>query len=125
MSIKEVRHRIFKQENVSLAWGRFKALVSSCSGYASWISLGMQSAVLYTVLTPYMQARNIEIAFWQFALLLIVLAVGLMLFEWKVTIPSMVKFNNEQAYKWENPIRTDLEKIKEQNQKIMDKLGIC
>ena len=123
--------KIFKQEKTGMAWGRFKAIVSSASSYASWVSLAMQSVVLYTVATPIMNAKNIEIPFWTFCLLIGIFVISILLFEWKVTIPSAVKFTNEQAYKHNNPMRTDLEEIKadnqllkKQNKKIMEKLGI-
>lgn len=120
----KLKEKIFNQVNVGMAWGGFKAIISSASGYASWISLAMQAVVLYTVLTPYMQTRDIELPFWCFVLILFVLVICVMLFEWKVTIPSVMKFSNAQQYKHDNPIRKDLEQLKNDMELIKEKLGV-
>ena len=119
-----LKNRLLREEKVGMGWGGFKAIISSASGYASWISLAMQSVVLYTVLTPYMQTRDIEIPFWCFALMLVALAITVMLFEWKVTIPSAMKFTNSQQYKHDNPIRHDIERLQKDMDKIKEKLGV-
>ena len=71
-----------------------------------------------------MAKKNISIPFWTFVLIIAVFAISILIFEWKVTIPSAVKFTNSQTYKHENPIRRDLEIIKEDMKLIKNKLGI-
>ena len=120
----DLRKKFLKQENTGQLWGGFKATVSSASSYASWISMGMQAVVLYTVTTPTMNEKNISIPFWVFVLCIAVMAIAILTFEWKVTIPSAVRFTNAQAYRHDNPIRTDLEQLKSDIKLIKDKLGI-
>jgi hypothetical protein len=120
----DLRKKFLKQENTGQWWGGFKAVVSSSSSYASWVSMGMQAVVLYTVTSPTMNEKNIAIPFWVFCLVLGILAISILMFEWKVTIPSAVRFTNAQAYKHDNPIRTDLEHIKSDIELIKKKLGI-
>lgn len=109
--------RFLKQENTGQWWGGFKAIISSASSYASWASMAMQAITLYFV-------SKSGISIWIFIIVIIVFVIGIMIFEWKVTIPSAVRFTNSQAYKHDNPIRKDIEKILKQNKLIMDKLGI-
>jgi len=121
MALKE---KFLTQINTGQWWGGFKAVVSSASSYASWVSMCMQAVVLYTVTSPTMNEKNISIPFWTFVLIIAVFAISILIFEWKVTIPSAVKFTNSQTYKHENPIRRDLEIIKEDMKLIKNKLGI-
>jgi len=120
----DIRHKFLRQENTGQWWGGFKATVSSASSYASWVSMGMQAVVLYTVTSPTMNEKNISIPFWVFCLVIAVMAISILIFEWKVTIPSAVRFTNAQAYRHDNPIRADLEEIKSDIAKIKEKLGI-
>ncbi len=119
-----LKEKFLTQINTGQWWGGFKAVVSSASSYASWVSMGMQAVVLYTVTSPMMNEKNISIPFWTFVLIIAVFAISILIFEWKVTIPSAVKFTNSQTYKHENPIRRDLEMIKEDMKLIKNKLGI-
>jgi len=120
----DIRRKILKQQDTGQIWGAFKALVSSCSSYASWVSMSMQAVVLYTVTSPMMNEKNISIPFWVFCLIIVVLVIMLLTFEWKITIPSTMAFNNAQIAKHNSPIYQNTEKILEQNKKIMEKLGI-
>lgn len=120
----DIRNKLLKQQNTGQWWGGFKALVSSCSSYASWVSMGMQAVVLYTVTTPAMNEKNIAIPFWLFCMIIGLIVVGLFIFEWKITIPSAIRFTNSQTAKHDSPIYQNTEKILQQNKKIMDKLGI-
>jgi hypothetical protein len=113
----QLNHKFFKQENTGMWWGGFKAIISSASSYASWVSMAMQALTLY-----YVAKSGIPI--WVFAIVAASFVLTVFVFEWKITIPSAMKFTNSQQYKHDNPIRRDLEEIKEQNKKIMDKLGI-
>jgi hypothetical protein len=109
--------RFFKQENTGQWWGGFKAIISSASSYASWASMAMQAVTLYFV------AKS-GISIWVFALVIVVFAIGVMIFEWKVTIPSAVRFTNAQAVKHDNPIYEEIVKLRENQEKIMEKLKI-
>jgi hypothetical protein len=109
--------RFLKQENTGQWWGGFKAVISSASGYASWVSYIMQSITLYIV-------AKMDIPIWLFFLIIMSFVLTVFMFEWKITIPSAVRFTNAQTYKHDNPMRKDIEKILAQQQKIMEKLNI-
>ena len=109
--------RFLKQENTGQWWGGFKAVVSSSSSYASYISMAMQAVTLYLV-------SKSGISIWVYAIAVIVFALLVMIFEWKVTIPSAVRFTNAQAVKHDNPIYQEIVKMRENQEKIMKKLGI-
>lgn len=121
MALKE---KFLTQINTGQWWGGFKAVVSSASSYASWVSMGMQAVVLYTVTSPTMNEKNISIPFWTFVLIIAVFAISILIFEWKVTIPSAVKFTNSQTYKHDNPIRADIKNLQDDIILIKNKLGI-
>ncbi len=119
----KLKEKIFNQVNVGMAWGGFKALLSSASSYASWISLAIQITVFYTVVLPYVK-DVIDLPFWLFMLIVVIVGVLVLLFEWKVTIPSSLKFSNKQSYIHDNPIRKDIADLQKDIDLIKEKLNI-
>lgn len=120
----KIKDRFLNQVNTGQWWGGFKALISSASSYASWTSMAMQAIVLYTVTSPVMNEKNISIPFWLFCLMIVILAISILIFEWKVTIPSAMRFTNAQTAKHDSPIYQNTVELLAQNKKIMEKLGI-
>lgn len=125
MQIKDIKHRLFRQEKVGSWLGGIRAIVTYSSSYAQYINmLASISVFYYTTLTPLSNQFGIEIYVWQFALGLIVVIGTLVIFDWKFTIPSAVRFTNEQQAKHPNPMYDDIKLIKQQNEVIMKHFGL-
>ena len=120
----DIKNRLLKQINTGMWWGGFRSVVSSASGYNSWASLTMQAITLYIV-------SNSSIPGWIFISLGVFFILSVLGFEYKISIPSGIRFSNSQMWKHDNPMRIAIEKclendkiLMEQNKKIMARLGL-
>lgn len=112
--LKDIKGKLYR---MSLAWGSFRATISSASGYASWVSYVMQAMTLYYV-------SGLQVPLWLFLLVIIISVALVLLGERKITIPAAYIFMNRQTWDNYNPMREKLEEHGEKLNKIMKKLGI-
>ena len=96
--------------------GAIKNIFSRTTFYISILNFAMLAATSYVVVVK----GIIDIPFWVFLLFISVLVLVAMVFEYTVMMPSEYAFINWQSYEHNNPIRTDLEEIKEELKKLKE-----
>lgn len=102
--------RIFKQHKVGKTWGYLIQVATQGSVVTQVVMLSIQVITLASVL----QLRGIMVPVWLLGLLAfsIVGTAGLIIY--KFGNPSYFAAFSEQFYKHDNPLRKDIEEIKEQ-----------
>lgn len=111
MNFKE---RLLKQNKTGKLWGALKNLATQMAAYANMLSLALIAiTAFHTTISPYLRSsRNIDMALWQFLLLIAVALMLVGLFEYKVSLPSFFSFWNSQFYSHGNQLRVDIEELK-------------
>lgn len=97
--------------------GGLKTLISRCTFYIGILNFLMLAATSYTVVVK----GIIDVPFWVFLLGMVVVVLVAMIFEYTIMLPSELSFTNWQTYEHDNPIRRDLEEIKEKLKEIEKK----
>lgn len=101
---------IFKQYDVGNWWGAAKATFSNAAVYFSVFNTAMIVPMAYvTWIAPLVQQYGLEIPFWIFGVLVVVLGIVAMVLEYKLSTPSGFSFWSEQFWKHNNPIRLKME----------------
>ncbi len=103
------------------------AFLITYSGIMSWLSAYSFIVVLFVGWKDYQGLIISYLPWFNIIWLLIFAAIPIIivaLIELFIFQPSRVSYANEQAYKHDSPIRKDLKQIKDNQEKIMDKLGI-
>ena len=114
-----------KQINVGNWWGMFITLAGRLGTYYSMISVVLIAFFAYPSVSTFVtNFIGISFPFWAFLLVIIVLPFIAMVLEYIFGLASFVAFNNQQAYKHGNPMREDIEILKEDTRLIKEKLGI-
>jgi len=98
-------------------------------GRASMIISGIQFmfvvVILYTTsASPYFELYAPWMTFTMYLLISIVSILVLLIITRLLIVPSAYTFYNKQVWTNNNPIRDKLEKLEENQKKIMEKLGI-
>lgn len=101
--------KLFKQRKTNKTWGYFLQTISQLGMIAQLINMSLLIITTATVL----QTRGIMIPVWLLGLVAcsVILSAALVIF--KMGVPSWFSAWNDQFYKHENPLRQDLENIKE------------
>jgi len=103
---------IFQQYDIGSWWGAAKSTFSNAAIYMSIFNTAMIIPMAYiTWISPWLQSFHISIPFWIFAVAVLVGGIAVMLFEYKVSTPSIYSFSNEQLWKHDNPMRNKLNNI--------------
>ena len=106
------KERMIKQINIGNWWGALMTLAGRLNIYYSTISLVLVAFFAYPTVSGFIvNYTGISIPFWIFILIVILAPVVVMILEYKYSLASYIAFNNEQAYKHDNPIRRDLVKL--------------
>ncbi len=107
---------IFKQHYIGKQWGTFAQSVSQGAIFITLLNLFLLSATAYnTTLRPWFELKNIDIPYWLFlAVMLILILFGYILL-WKFAVPSFYKVFTEQFYREDSLLRQDIELIKKDN----------
>lgn len=114
-----------KQVNIGNWWGMLITLAGRLGTYVSMINLVLIAFFAYPSVSVFItNLVGIVLPFWAFLLIVIALPFVAMIFEYIFGLPSFITFNNQQAYKHGNPMREDIEILKEDTRKIKEKLGI-
>jgi hypothetical protein len=103
------------------------ALLITYSGIMSWLSAYSFVVVLLVGWKDYQELIISYLPWFNVVWLLIFAAIPIIivaLLELLIFQPSRVSYANEQAYKHDSPVKNNLKKILNNQEKIMDKLGI-
>ena len=116
--------KMFKQKNLGQQWGVFATLAGQLSIFIAMLNLLLLITTAYnTTLRGWFEHYNVPLNFWTFtglvALLLIIAACLL----YKFALPSFFSFLNDQAYRHDNPIRGDIEKLQKSVDELSKKVG--
>lgn len=114
-----------KQNKLPPWVGAFQVQVTNSMFYVNLISSGMMVLTFwytagYQIRDRYMPWLNI----WMFVAVVAVVVIVVMFMDYKFVYPSRQAFQNEQACKHENPAMEELRAIRENQRKIMQRLGI-
>lgn len=107
------------------AWlGALKGLFSNATFYLTPINLFMLAATTYnTTAREYIHQFAPWFNFFMFFGLLICIALGAMMFEYKVVIPSSVRFNVIQNWVHGNPAKAEFAKVNTELKEIKELLS--
>ena len=115
--MKKVKMKIPKQKRIKYIGG-LKLLLARSSFYISILNFLMLASTSYVVVIK----KYFYIPFWLFLLSMVAVVVVVMIFEWAVMLPSEISFTNWQTYEHNNPIRKDLEFIKQDLDELKKKI---
>jgi hypothetical protein len=103
---------MIKQINIGNWWGALMTLAGRLNIYISMINMVLISFFAYPSVSSFIvNNTGISIPFWAFILIIIITPFVVMVFEYKFGLPSFIAFNNEQAWRHDNPIRKDIESM--------------
>ena len=122
---KFLKAKILKQHNIGGSIGGLKDLTMRTMFYVSALNFIMLVITSYSVSLRDFMGKYVEwFSFPIFFGILILILIISMIIEYKFILPSQWQFANKQQYEHKNPIRLDLEEIKDRMTKIEEHLGI-
>jgi hypothetical protein len=107
--LTKIRNLIPAQKRTSPILGGVKSVISNTLFYATILSFILNITVAYDIS---IHPRFPWLPFWIYITTLITLGSLAIAFEYTRMMPSCTEFANDQAVKFPNPIKKDLEKIK-------------
>ena len=121
MSPNLQKNNVMKQKNIGNWWGALTTLAGRLGAYVSLINLVLITFFAYPTVSGFIvNYTGISIPFWIFMLIIFLSPFVIMIFEYKFFFPSFMAFNNQQAYRHDNPIRRDLEILKKEVAEIKE-----
>lgn len=109
---KRVAKGIFRQHNVGTWWGAFKNVASNVMAYVTFLNLIFVAPVAYTmVVDPWLTKRGFSLPFAAFMGILFLGIALIFVLEFKVSIPSIYHFWNEQWWQHKNPMRKEMKAL--------------
>lgn len=116
-----------KQHNIGIWWGALRNTVSNATMYLSLFNTAMIVPMAYvTWVQPWSAGLGWDISFVLFLVIIVILAVVVLLIEYKLFTPSNFAFWSEQFWKHgNNPIAPRLDELSERIdrlEKIIEKL---
>ena len=112
--------KVLKQRNIGRWWGYFMQIIQQEAIVIQAIMMILQLITTATVL----QIAGYQIPIWLLTVIVASMLIVGGLGVWIIGMPSYFSAFNDQFYKHDNPLRKDVEKIAEQQKKIMKHLGI-
>lgn len=100
--------RVPNQITTGTFLGGIKSLTAGAMFYISMISFSLSMIIAYDTSIK----QRIDIPFWIFFVVMAILVIILVIFEYVIMLPSLIAFNNEQTCKHPNPIMNELAEIK-------------
>lgn len=125
-SLKEITKRLFSIENIERVvnqkpakFTRLTAVIGAShdiygrgSFYIGFVNTVMMFGVFFaTVIIPTPALNWISLP--MFFLIVLIAGITAAFIIWKILIPQMIAYGNYQGYRHDNPIRKDLEEIKQ------------
>ena len=101
--------KLFRQHNIGNTWGYIQQIAGQGAIITQIVMITIQTITLASVL----QLRSIMVPTWLIGLLAfsIIITAGILIF--KLGNPSFFSAWNQQFYEHNNPLRKDIEEIKE------------
>lgn len=108
--------QIFKK--LGTYWGKFKITAGLISLYITGFNLILLTITAYPVIIEWLHQRNIVIPFWQYEGIIIFGIILILYVEYKFSLPGYYRASNDQQWKNDNPVRVELEAIREENAEL-------
>jgi uncharacterized membrane protein len=116
---------IFKQRKIGTFIGMVKIIIGNISPYAGWLSLALVGVMsFYTTIYPLCSSWGIEIQFWQFCVVLVLIVLATAIIEYVFMMPSYYEANNRQAWDSGGPLQDNIKSLRDDITKIKKKLDI-
>lgn len=115
-----------KQKNVGGWYGMLKILAMQMSIYVSIATVVMMAATFHhTTLIQWLEDWGLpQIPVWLFFVILLAGGLLFLFIEYKFFLSSFYTAWNDQWWEHDNPMKTEIEQIKDNQKKIMEKLGL-
>lgn len=113
---------LFTQFRIGMWWGAVKQAAGQISAYVTFINMAMLSVTVYS--TGWIQEHIVNLNYLQFVGGLAVVVLLLLLFAYKVDMPSYYACWNDQMWRHDNPMRREIEKQGRDIALIKKHLGI-
>lgn len=111
-------HKLFRQtRSLGTAWGNLKLVAQNANIYVQFLILGFSSVGAYVGISAWLLARGIQFPFWLFTLVVFCPVATLCFFVWRLDIPSTFLSWNLQWWEHGNPLRAELEAMREREAK--------
>ena len=111
-----------RQYNIGNWWGGFKNVASSATIYITALNLILLAVTAYgTTIAPWMWRKGISMPFVVFLGIILLGILLVFAFEYKLSIPSIYSFWNEQWWRHDNPMRRKIEDM-DKRMKKMEKI---
>ena len=127
MKIQYTKSKWLKQSNLLGMWlGAAKLVAQHANIYIQFLILSFSGVSAYYVVSQWLLDKGTQLPFWVFALAVILVVLALMLFEWRLGLPSMFVAWNNQWWEHGNLLRREIKDMKEKLAEIDDiKKGIA
>lgn len=105
-------------------WGQFRFMYGHAVFYVGAIQLVLVATMAYnTTVQPWVsQYLGWDINFWQYCLILAAVLLTGMIVDFRFGVPALIAVANEQQYKHESPIKTDMDIVKKKQDEMDKKL---
>jgi hypothetical protein len=111
-----------KQYYIGKWWGHIKLLGQHVTSYLQLLILLFTSITAYAEINKWtLDTWNILIPFWAFALVIIIVVLALVMFEYTLSWPSFFSVWNFQVWNHKNPLKEEIDKL---HQEISELKGI-
>ena len=115
---------ILRQHNIGIWWGGFKNVAANVMAYVTFLNLIFVAPVAYTmVVDPWLEERGLSLPFFSFMGILFLGLALIFVLEFKVSIPSIYHFWNEQWWQHKNPMRKEMASQKKRLKGMEKDLG--
>lgn len=104
-------------------WGKLKITGGLIGLYIQAFNFVLLTITAYPVIMDWFHQHGVAIPFWLFEIV-IFMGVGAILFiEYKFSLPGYYRASNEQVWCNDNPIRIELEAIRDENKNLKFQLN--
>jgi len=118
--LRRIMNRIFHQNITFRQWGAVKQSVGQIGIYITAMTFINTAITLYA--TGWVQENVIDLRFFEFMGIMLGVVLLLLLFAWKVDMPSFFSSWNDQFWKHDNPLKKYLDAQFDALSKRLDKL---
>lgn len=100
---------MFKQRKIGTFLGMAKIILANISPYANWLSLALVVLMsYYTTVYPLLSGWGIEIQFWMFCVVVVLIVLIISIMEYVFMMPSYFAASNIQSWESGGPLQDKL-----------------
>ncbi len=116
---------LLKQHNIGIWWGGLRNTISNATMYLSLFNTALLIPMAYVSwVQPWFSSLGIELPFWSFLVVIVVLAAVVILIEYKFLTPSNFEFWSDQFWRHgNNPITKKLEEQEKRLERMENMLA--